>query len=129
MTETNTSGLDLDEIEWGIIEYQREWQDRLDLQHWDIDVLHDLKDHLGTCEAQPQYMTAVLRFNIDRIQKEIKTDRKLEELVLHELVHCRVWALANMYPDSVDKDVVEYFEEEAVTQITGALLRAKYNGK
>lgn len=125
-SRSNTS-LDFDlEIE-GFI---REWRARLDLQHWTLDVNFDLVGHLATCAAEPQYMHAVLSFNADRLSAEIKTRRSLEELVLHELVHARLWALANMFIglDENGERVVEYLEEEAVTQMTGALLRAKYNG-
>jgi len=111
-----------DEIE-GLI---REWASRLDLQHWHLIVNLDADDDLATCSAQPQYMTATLNFNIQRMSREILTRRALEDLVLHELVHARLWTLANMF-NGADARLLEFVEEEAVTQMTGALLRSKYN--
>jgi hypothetical protein len=122
---TNWTDSVVDEVE-GLI---REWGVRLDLQHWTIHVDFDLEEHLGTCVAQPEYMTATLSFNARRMRNETTTRRALEELVLHELVHARLWAIANMFSglDANGERMLEFLEEEAVTQMTGALLRAKYN--
>lgn len=100
------------------------------MQHWKVEVNFDLTNHLATCEAEPQYMSAVLSFNPQRLETDISSERELEELVLHELVHARLWALANLLQgqDKNEQRMLEFLEEEAVTQITGALLRAKYNG-
>ena len=108
----------------------KEWAPRLDMQHWKIVIDASLEAHLATCEAEPQYMEATLSFNPQRLTTDIQTERELEELVLHELVHARLWALANLLHghDENERRMLEFLEEEAVTQVTGALLRAKYNG-
>lgn len=118
------------EFEVEIEGFVREWGRRLDLQHWTIVVDFNLVDHLATCEAEPEYMRAHLSFNVERMTAEITTRRALEELVLHELVHARLWAVANMFTgmDENGQRMMEFLEEEAVTQMTGALMRAKYNG-
>lgn len=129
MIETSTSS----SRDWlqEIAAWVREWAPRLDLQHWEIEVNFDEDVHQATCTAEPQYMHAVVSFNPERLNLEIETERQLEELVLHELVHARLWTLANMFAglDENGQRMVEFLEEEAVTQMTGALLRAKYNGR
>jgi len=106
-----------------------EWQHRLLLDNWTILCEYTETQHLATCEAEPEYLSAILRFNVERIEKEIHNDLLLEELVLHELVHAVMWPLANMWRglDENGQRVVEYFEEQAVTVVTKALLRTKYN--
>lgn len=106
----------------------REWAVRLDLQHWTIVVDFEQVEHLATCLAEPEYMKATLSFNLPRLETDIGSDtRALEELVVHELVHARLWAVANYH--RTEDSFTLYLEEEAVTQVTGALLRAKYNTK
>lgn len=107
----------------------KEWAPRLDLQHWTLSYNFMCSENLATCEAAPEYMSAVLSFNPERLDLEIKTRKEFEELVLHELVHARLWTLANLFigMDENGKRMVEFLEEEACTQMTGALLRAKYN--
>jgi hypothetical protein len=104
------------------------WRPRLDLVNWDIHVDYDEQQNLASCEARPQYLEMFLRFNKVRMDKEISTWSQLEELVLHELVHARLWMIANfLEPESDDGvKIMEFLEEEAVSQITGALLRTKY---
>lgn len=128
MTETSTSKLTFESDIEGLI---REWALRLDLQHWTLDVNFDLVAHLATCAAEPQYMHAILSFNRLRLEAEVFTWRALEELVVHELVHARLWTLANLFTglDENGLRMLEFVEEEAVTQMTGALLRSKYNGR
>ena len=123
MTDTNR--------DWSqeVAAWVREWAVRLDLQHWTLEINFDEAVHLATCVAEPQYMQAIISFNPVRLDLEIETERELEELVLHELVHARLWALANLFIglDENGKRMTEFLEEEAVTQMTGALLRSKYN--
>lgn len=105
------------------------WRPVLNLDHWDIKVSFDEIQSIASCQASPQYLTAVLSFNLARLSKEIATRPELEELVLHELVHARLWALANVLPDvaTIPGRFLEHFEEEAVSQITLALLKARYH--
>lgn len=106
------------------------WQPILDLENWDIRIGFTEAESVACCLAKPQYLTAMLDFNLARLGQEIKTRPELEELVLHELVHARLWALANVLPDldTIPNRFLEYYEEEAVSQVTNALLRAR-NGQ
>ena len=105
------------------------WKPVLALDNWDIQVNTKEKIIIASCQAQPQYLTAMLSFNLERLREEIATKADLEELVLHELVHARLWALANVLPENVPSRFVEYFEEEATSQITQALLKVRYYGQ
>lgn len=86
-----------------------QWRPLLGLEAWDIQLRFDEKTHQATCTAKPVYQEATLTFNLHRIRKEIRTPAALEELVVHELVHCIIWKSS----------------ERAVTQIGKALLRVR----
>ena len=106
-----------------------EWKPRLDFNHWTVEIRWNELVHQATCIAEPQYLHMIISFNLNRLNIEILSRRDLEELVVHELVHARLWALANLFGglDENGQRMVEFLEEEAVSQVTGALLRTKYN--
>lgn len=86
------------------------WRPILGMESWQVDVLFDETDALGTCEAKPRYEEAILRFNLPRIRAELpNTIAALEELVVHECVHCIIWKNSEL----------------AVSRVTRSLLRAK----
>lgn len=89
------------------------WRPILGLESWNIQIRYDERECLGTCVARPSYLEAELTFNTRRIGSEIKTKKGLEELVLHELVHCVIW----------------HASERAVSQVTHAILRARDAGR
>jgi predicted SprT family Zn-dependent metalloprotease len=62
----------------------------------------------GYCTASPQYEEATIGFNLVMVRANELTPLEIEDLVVHELVHCMVWKNS----------------ERAVTQVTRALLRA-----
>lgn len=75
------------------------WQARLLLDAWKIRVILTTKmGHLAECEASPEYLDAVLRFNPVRL-----TPENLEETVVHELIHCHTWELWDHAGDAGDK--------------------------
>lgn len=92
------------------------WRPTLGLSDWRMSVRWDEAEHLATCQAVPQYEDATISFNLARIQRDLRrhpravTDRWLEELVVHELVHAIIWKSS----------------ERTVTMVSRALLRAKY---
>ena len=88
----------------------KKWRPILGLDSWDITVGYDEPTHLGTCEALPAYGEAIIRFNLPRIKRELPNCvAALEELVLHELVHCVIWKNS----------------ERAVSQVCRSILRAR----
>jgi len=65
------------------------WQARLLLDSWVFTVkITQTISHQADCEASPEYLEAVLRFNPARIAPEA-----LEETVVHELLHCHTWEM------------------------------------
>lgn len=92
----------------------RRWRPIVGVESWGLDVRFDEHKHLATCQAQPSYEDAVLRFNLRRIRSELQCRTKLlEELVVHELVHCIIWR-AN---------------ERSVSRVARSILRARDLGR
>lgn len=91
-----------------IMRLVKKWRPRLDLAAWMIDVRFDEDVDLGTCDAKPAYEKAVIAFQIPLVRDEVSNITELEELVVHELVHCIMWKSS----------------ERAVTQVSRVILRA-----
>lgn len=86
------------------------WRPILGLESWGLDVRFDEAVYTATCNAKPSYEEATLTFNLYRIKSELpNVVAALEELVVHELVHCLIWK-AN---------------ERAVSRVTRSILRAR----
>lgn len=90
-----------------VIGYVHYWQPILGLDHWFLRVRFTERSWFAHCKAAPMYEKATLDFNLDRIRNEMYHELELEELVLHEMVHCIIWESS----------------ERAVTQIARAILR------
>lgn len=86
------------------------WRPILGLEGWAIELRYNETKYAGYCKASPNYLAAVIGFNLKRVRKEYRTPEAVEELVVHELVHCVIWKSS----------------ERAVSQITYALLRAAH---
>jgi hypothetical protein len=50
----------------------------------------DQMEDRASCSADPEYLEAVVRFNLDRI-----TEGEEEAFIRHELLHCLVWPLCH----------------------------------
>lgn len=88
----------------------KRWRPLLGLESWDIEIRYDETTHLGSCVAKPRYGEATIWFNLPRIRRELpNTVLALEELVVHELVHCLIWRSS----------------ESAVSWVTRSILRAR----
>lgn len=86
------------------------WRPVLGLESWGIELRFDEGTDLANCSAKPAYEEATLRFNLARMRAELpNVYAAVEELTLHELVHCVLWK-AN---------------ERTVSRITRSLLRAR----
>lgn len=86
------------------------WRPILGLQSWHLDVRFDEDASLATCDARPAYEEAIIRFNLRRIKQELPNAvAALEELVVHEMVHCLIWRAS----------------ERAVSWVTRSILRAR----
>ena len=84
------------------------WRPVLGLQAWLLDIRYDEAVLLGYCRAKPQYQTATIGFNLQRIRRELRSPEAIEDLVVHELTHAVIWRSS----------------ERAVSQVSLALLRA-----
>jgi hypothetical protein len=75
-------------------------------------------DELGQCEAEVEYKRAVITFDSVRLAEH--SDIKLRKTVIHELLHCLVWRLAevaqHLAPEE-HKEFIQKFEEEVVTNL------------
>jgi hypothetical protein len=83
-----------------IHKYVKKWRKILRLEHWRLRVCvrdttppTDKDPSKASCEAWPEYREANLTFTLDLIEAE-PTD--LEELVAHEMCHCRSWPLTQV---------------------------------
>ena len=73
----------------------RYWKAKLGLQEYKVGVEFgpdpDPEDDSDAeCNAMPEYMQAVLRFNLDTIPYE-----EIDAFVIHELLHIPTWRLVN----------------------------------
>lgn len=82
------------------------WRPILGLDGWGIELRFDEKKDKANAKVSLQYEEATLNFNLPRIAAEVSD---LEELALHELVHCHE---------------APYDTETRVSRVTRALLRA-----
>lgn len=85
------------------------WCPIVGLESWGITVRFDEKKDKANARVSLQYEEATLNFNLVRIKAEVPDHAALEELCLHELVHCHE---------------APYDTETRVSRVTRALLRA-----
>lgn len=86
------------------------WRPILGLESWDLQVNFDEPKYLGSCLAKPSYEEAALSFNLKRMRAELPpTYAAVEELAVHELVHCLLWRNS----------------ERDVSRVTRTILRAR----
>lgn len=69
------------------------WRHRLGLAHWAFEIQFGPDKDGGSagCEAEPEYRQATLSFDLSLIHRD-----HIDRFVVHELVHCFVWGLANV---------------------------------
>lgn len=96
------------QVRRSIVRLVEHWRPILGLDTWVIEVRFDERSDRGNCVACTQYEEAVVAFNPRRILKEVRNLAGLQELVVHELVHCLAWRS----------------NERTVTHLSRAFLRA-----
>lgn len=102
----------------------RKWKDLLGLASWNVKVSWDEREHLASNITLPEYRSAVLGFNLPRIQAEVDDWTEMEEVCVHELVHCLLWGLARGLRRNTGEPLADYLEEDTTTAVTTAILRA-----
>lgn len=126
-------------------ELVRLWQRRLGLEHWEIHHrIGPVEDAYAQVDHQPNYERALITFAPWLLKQEMPpenvlqlplTDRRREEVVVHELLHC--WTrdyraiLEELIHDQVHRDVysvlsdaVEMAEEKSIDRLASALVRS-----
>lgn len=99
------------------------WQTRLNLTGWDVAVAFgpDPDGADASCLAKPEYRSAVVTFDLALLKPA-----DVERTVVHELLHCLVWPLANAANALAkgDKAAEEWVrtEEETLTTALERLL-------
>lgn len=87
----------------------KKWVPLLGLTHWRIDVKFDERQVAASCAAMPTYENGTVSFNLPYIRKHYHVLEEVEDLVVHELVHCMIWQSS----------------ERAVTQVARSLMRVQ----
>jgi hypothetical protein len=85
------------------------WRPVLGLESWGIQVRFDEKTDKANARVSLQYEEATLNFNLAKIAAGCACHAALQELTLHELVHCHE---------------APYDTETRVSRVTRSLLRA-----
>lgn len=104
----------------------RHWRKRLGLAAWHIRVEYGPDPDEGSeasCMALPEYGYATLRFDLPNIPPD-----EVDAWVVHELMHCYVWPLANAAHalaggDKAKEEWVRTQEETLTTTLERLILR------
>lgn len=105
-----------------IEEVCREWQKRLRLQDWDIEVkikrYHDL-DAQGRCTVTEElkYAEILLRDPVDTPETPCVGHQDIETVLVHELLHIPLWAVAKERSEAE-----RIAEEQAIVSISKCLV-------
>ena len=105
-------------LERKVHRYVDKYQPLFGLNHWLISISFASMDKeigYAGCEANPVYREAILTFDLDKLVERGQKDR-LENIVIHELMHCRQSPLAELAAD-MWKMLLEHVEEGATTDL------------
>ena len=112
-----------------------EWQFPLGMVHWTLEANFRERTYLASCYAEPQYYKGTLYFNYKRMESELLSDFDLEELVVHEMCHCKSWPLAAMAGRLIEyvgdesgelEKQRDDHDEQLITSVGQALVMMKY---
>lgn len=94
-----------------IIQTVERLKEPLNLDRWFIKLEHGpLEDARAACSAEPEYKSATLAFDLDKLQ----TGDELDEIITHEMMHPHTWAtfqLAENLADLVADSTPEHMRE------------------
>ena len=108
------------------------WQHWLDLDGWQLTVRIGkiAGGHRGTCEADPTYREAILRFDPAQMQKH---GDELEEIVGHEVMHIVIWRshteIQRLAKNAAAENKLCQIEEAETTHLSRAFLRLAREGR
>ena len=106
-----------------VLKLVKHYQRLLGLDRWTIKVhFGEIADAKATCEAEPEYTKATIRFDLESFPEE-----EDHEYIIHELLHCHVWVLSGLasafisaMPGPADK-VAKEMLREAEERLTSLL--------
>jgi len=111
--------------------YVREWQKRIGLAHWRVQVEFHEKSHgsgiNGEVSVKSRYRDAL----IEVYPEIMHNKRNWSNIMLHELVHVLISPILELLDkmrvteEIVNASEIEYFHELVTTDITNALLWCK----
>lgn len=107
------------------------WRHHLALGHWRIDWsckrepwANDDGTH-ATCwaeiQSQPEYLSADIRFNVAQIHADELSDRRLDNVIIHELMHCHLSELRALVGNDKWDHHVHYHEEHVVSMLANVV--------
>lgn len=105
----------------------KKWGSSLGFNRWKVKIIfqRELKEDnpktAATCSAMWEYMDMLLTFYVPVM--EDMDERAIEAIFVHECLHGLVNEMREWTPDRM------YHEEHVITQLTQAMLWAKYDGR
>jgi hypothetical protein len=103
------------------------WTEVLQLENWKIDIRFDLREKKTFAAVDTEYAEyecAEISFNTRYIRKEGMKEENVSDMVLHELMHCRIAELAQS-----QTDLALQVEERTVQNLIRAIHRARQVGQ
>jgi len=87
------------EIQARILNYLESYSEVIGIEDWGITVGFKKlgSEILAECEAEVEYRRALITF--DSVKLEEEKEVKVKRTVIHELLHCLVWRLAEQNPE------------------------------
>jgi len=114
-----------------IREVFEDYRELMGLHRWVIRFANGRPDDLdpckGACLAMPEYREATLVFDLERFE----TGDDIEEMVVHEMVHCLTWEIVHVaevlaMDDPRLKEWVRFTEERHTTDLAEAFIRLRH---
>ena len=115
----------------GVLARIRFYKKLMLLDHWRLVIEYgpdEKEESLASCLAMPEYLTATLRFDLDKIALD-----EMDSYIVHELGHCAVWGLANAAhsmcgEDEAKMENVRVHEETLATYIERLVAHVREHG-
>lgn len=111
--------------ETSIEELVRDWQDKLDLLHWRIDIaFEDLDNAYGEARPEEHYDQTTLVFNLEALLN--KNSLYVEATVVHELLHLHTRDLERLpeqWKPVVHPDVAGQLDDRFRHELEGVIDR------